>query len=148
MSLVNDEHNLLSALRLLGRQQLDGLGNKVGTLKARGCTQCPDDLDVDSPHACSWLGKVDQGMPAGVKGCGGGPYGHGLAGANFTREHTHGPLGDQPCDASECLGVGLGAVEHTGSQFLAEGHAGEAVVGTQAIDAHGWSSSFSSSLWG
>src|SRR5439155_551359 len=82
MSLVTDEYDPLAPLRLLGCQQLGGLGHQFGALEARGASEGADDLGVDPPYARSRLGKVDQGMPACVEGCRGGPHRHGLAGAD------------------------------------------------------------------
>ena len=39
------------------------------------------------------------------------------------------------------LGVGTVGVEHGGGEVLAEGHAGQAPVGAEAVDAHGPTSS-------
>ena len=147
MGLVTDQHHLLPALGLLGCQQLGGLGNKVGALEARGSSKAAHDLCVDPPYARSRLGKVDQGMAAGVERRRGSPHRDGLAGSDLAGHHARGPLGDHPRDAGERLGMGLGSKEHARGQLLSEGHAGEAVVGTEPIDAHGMPSPLASSFW-
>ena len=68
--------------------------------------------------------------------------GDGLADADLAGEHAEGLVGDAPGDAGGSLAVGGVPVQHAGCQVAAGRHAGEPVVGLQAVDHRSSSSSF------
>nr|WP_228759931.1 hypothetical protein [Pseudactinotalea sp. HY158] len=136
VGLVEDEDDGAAAFVFLGGQQVGGLGDEAGLVEARDGAEGGDDLAVDASAADGGVAYVDGGVPGGVQ-CGeGGADGDGLAGADLAGDHAQGAFTDAPGDAGDRFGVGGVAVQHAGGQGSAEGHAGEAVVGLEAVESH------------
>src|SRR5262245_62539508 len=83
---------------------------------------------------------VDGLVAGGVEGGGGGAHGHALAGADLAGEDAEAALVDEPGEPGHGLLVSGRAVERRGRDVAAEGEAGEAPVGAEAVDAHSGSS--------
>ncbi len=142
MGLVEDEHHPLSPLVLLGGQGVLGLGDEGRPVEPGDAPEGGDDGRVQAPQPDRSVAEVDDGVTAGVDAGKGGPDRHRLAGTHLAGHHHHHLFVDAPGDPGHRFYVGAVSVEHGGCEVLGEGHAGEAPVGTQAVQ-----SSVASKVW-
>ncbi len=75
---------------------------------------------VDTAHPDGGVGKIDDGVAAGIQGRQRGAHGDGLAGADLAGDHPDAAVGDTPADAGDRLVVGGMAVQHGRGQIAAE----------------------------
>lgn len=80
--------------------------------------------------------QVDDHVPGGVQGGGGGADGDGFPGADLAGDHPQCVLFHAPGDAGDSLPVAGVAVQHLRRQVPPEWHPGEPVVGLQPVDTH------------
>ena len=71
--LIDDQHDLLAPLRALGCQQLLGLGNQRGVMKAGGAAQRGDDHPVDPAQPHPRRAEVDDRVRARNAGASNSP---------------------------------------------------------------------------
>ncbi len=67
------------------------------------------------------VGQVDDHVPGGVQGGGGGADGDGLAGTDLAGDHPEGVLVHAPGDAGHGFGVPAVAVQHGGARLRPKG---------------------------
>jgi hypothetical protein len=95
-----------------------------------------DDEAEQAAVADDGVGAVDDPVPKGVEGTGGGAHGDRLAGADLAGEDAEAALLDKPGESGHRLLMGAGAVERGGRDVAAQGDGGEAEIGAEAVDAH------------
>ena len=135
VGLVDDQDGGAAAFVVFGGEGVGGLGDRGWPCGCGEPAEGGDDGVVDAAGADGGVAEVDDGVPGGVEAGEGGADGDGLAGADLAGDHAEGAFADAPGDAGDGFGVAAVAVQHAGGEVPAEGHAGEAVVGLQSLDA-------------
>src|SRR5580704_5581669 len=129
MGLVDDEHDAPMSLRLLGGEQVGGLGNELRLGVAGHAAESDHDGRVEAAGPEGAVADVDDLVAGPVESGDGGPDRHGLAAADVANDHAQGALGDAEADARHRLRMSRSGEEVGGGDALGEGGSGQPEVG-------------------